>query len=254
MNEKQIKQIADMFSKALPTTAAEVNQDYAKVVVKNKDRIISILQSGESSESMKEEILRKSFGITEMAKADLEGVDLDQSPKEIASAYIRNAKERGLADKQIISGLGATFRKMEMPDDKIAKVKEAIKSELGFKPRKKESSTVKKPSITKKAKEDETYQGTEKVRAAAKKASEVMGESTKHRILDLVQKPTDEQLRMEEAKKNSMLDAGKGKKAYSKDTDVYLTKKTDDKQYLCKYCGDKFYSKEALDKHQRTCG
>lgn len=182
--------------------------------------------------------------ISEMAMADLKGADLkSDAPETIASTYIRNARERGMDEKKIIASLGATFRGAgkEMPSDKIAGVKAEVKKQLGVesKPTKKASEKkVTGATLTKKAKEDETYQGTEKVKAAAKRASNVMEEE---RILELAG--------LNERKAY----ACDTKKKYSKDTDkkkdVYMSKET---EFVCKHCGEEFNTEKSLEKHMRA--
>jgi hypothetical protein len=61
------------------------------------------------------EVFDKVIGtlINEMARGDLKGAGKDLINKNWAKAaeiYVKNAKERGLDDSKIVSGLGATFR------------------------------------------------------------------------------------------------------------------------------------------------
>jgi len=176
----------------------------------------------------KQDILNTAFSLEEMAISDLKGVNIhDDSAEKVAAAYIKNARTRDMNDKQIASGIGSTFRNIKgAATEKVTAIKAEIRKQLGSAEASKDKPV--KVTVTKKAKEDKTYQGTEKVKAAAKKASEVMKED--------IMKNIDEK---------SCPD-GKKKK------DVYMSKDSD-KEHKCKYCGEECDTEEVLDKHQKTC-
>lgn len=200
---------------------------------------------------MSNEIIKRiqelSEPISEMAMADLKGADLKaDSAESIASTYIKNARGRGMDEKKIVASLGATFRGAgkEMDADKVADIKAEVKKQLGVETKTKKSSGSKTTgaTLTKKAKEDETYQGTEKVKSAAKRAADVMDEQA--RILELAGVLNEGgKMYGKNTKMYSMKKAGE--KMYSKDGDKFYTK--DGKKMYCKST-DKMYSMDTEDK------
>lgn len=226
--EQKIKKIMNIFSSAFyPAGADEVHENYAKAVVKNTSVIIKTLQK---NENLKEEILNTTFSLTEMALKDLSGIDIEKdSEKDIALAYVKNARGRDMNDKQILSGVGATFRTM-VDQEKAWGLKDEIKKLLELEDTKPKKKKLKISAVvTKKAKEDTVYKGTEKVRAAAKRAAEVMKENIINRS-NLIEKNCD---------------------AEKKNKDIYMSQQTD--ELSCKYCKERYDTEEALDKHQKTC-
>jgi len=222
--------------------------------------------------NLRDEILEKS-GINEMALADLKGIDLENaSAEEVASSYIKAAKGRGMDDKKIIAGLGATFRAVGGPDsDKKTKmtasvedVKAAVKKELGF-----ES----KASAAARKKAEKEAEQSDKEREDLKKAMG-KGEPTEENVIvnDILKKAGV----IQEGKMYSMntkmygkMTSKDGDKFYSKDgtkmycksTDKMYSKATDgkmkmmskDTEFKCKYCGEKFDTEKKLEKHMKMC-
>ena len=71
--------------------------------------------------------------LNEMAKADLEKIDVNGSPEENAKIYVASAKKRGLDPSKIVAGLSGTFRTDTKPfetKEKVDEFKKAVKEIL----------------------------------------------------------------------------------------------------------------------------
>lgn len=157
------KKIASALSKSKVAKAnAEVSQKRAKenykAGQKKKEKDAKFARNEYAAESFKNKvrgyinISEGSRKINEMAMSDfapdlkgnkeeLNKLFNNKSVDQLANAYVKNSRARGMEDKKIAQGLGATLRGVE-DKDKVTKVKEAVKDKLDLaknKPAKKKS-------------------------------------------------------------------------------------------------------------------
>lgn len=147
--KRLIKKVADAISKE---KAAKSRYDAAQIKAKTEydrkkqkeDRERKGLRGAYATESFKDKVkgyLGRS-SLNEMAmkhfapeaekkfnKDELKELFNKTSVDSLAKTYVRNARKEGMEDKKIAQGLGATLRNIE-DKEKVAKVKEAVKSQL----------------------------------------------------------------------------------------------------------------------------
>jgi len=157
------KKIASALSKSKVNDAnAKVAQKKAKAGYEagkeKKEKDAKFARNEYAAESFKDKVrgYLKTQDVNEMAMSDfapdLKGKKEDlnkffdsKSVDQLANAYVKNSRSRGMEDKKIAQGLGATLRGME-DKDKVAKVKEAVKAKLDL--------AANKPKEKKEKKED----------------------------------------------------------------------------------------------------
>ena len=130
--------------------------------------------------------------ITEMARGDLKGAGdalISKDWAKAAKVYVKNAKERGLDDSKIVSGLGSTFRPksgestvtvgktedgeaITLSTDDVTAMKKAVKSFMGY-----TTKASKKKSEKEKKAADESEKGAKDLKKAMGKKE--VDESTK---------------------------------------------------------------------------
>lgn len=141
------RKVAAAMSKGKVTQAnAQVAQRKAKARYEagkaKKERDAKFARNEYATESFKDKVRGyiKTQNVNEMAmsdfapdlkgkKEDLNNFFNSKSVDQLVNAYVKNSRARGMEDKKIAQGLGATLRGME-DKDKVAKVKEAVKKKL----------------------------------------------------------------------------------------------------------------------------